>query len=69
MPDDELLKAAATGRLAMRADVVREAERMIADRRARTKMRGFFLQWLKVDQAPDIAKDPKQYPQYRPGIR
>ena len=23
-----------------------------------------FLQWLKVDQIPDIAKDPKRYPQF-----
>ena len=29
----------------------RQAERMLADPRARAKLREFFLQWLKVDQA------------------
>ena len=35
---------------------------MVADLRTRAKVREFFLQWLKVDQVPDLAKDPKQYP-------
>ena len=28
------------------------------------KLREFFLQWLKVDQYPDIAKDPKLFPEF-----
>ena len=28
------------------------------------KLREFFLQWLKVDQVPDLAKDPKQFPDF-----
>ena len=35
---------------------------MLADLRARAKLREFFLQWLKVDQAPDLAKDPERFP-------
>jgi len=62
LPDQELLKAAATGRLKTRADVLREAERMLADRRARTKLRGFLLEWLKLDQVAELPKDPKQFP-------
>ena len=42
----------------------RQAERMVADLRARAKLREFFLQWLKVDQVPDLAKDPKRFPQF-----
>ena len=37
---------------------------MIADPRARSKLRGFFLQWLKIDQGPDIVKDSKRYPEF-----
>jgi hypothetical protein len=62
LPDQELLKAAAAGRLQTRADVVREAERMLADPRARTKLRGFFLRWLQLDQVAELQKDPKQFP-------
>ena len=35
---------------------------MVADLRARAKLREFFLQWLKVDQVPDLAKDPERFP-------
>ena len=64
LPDQPLLDAAAAGQLGTREQVVRQAERMVADLRARSKLREFFLQWLKVDQVPDIAKDPKRYPQF-----
>jgi cytochrome c553 len=62
LPDEELVNAAREGRLKTRGDVVRQAERMLADRRARTKLRGFLLRWLQADQVHEIAKDPKLYP-------
>jgi mono/diheme cytochrome c family protein len=62
LPDAELLAAAAAGQLATREQVARQAERMLSDPRARTKLREFLLTWLKVDHYPDIAKDPKRYP-------
>lgn len=62
LPDRTLLEAAASGQLATREQVARQAERMLADLRTRSKLRGFFLQWLKVDQVPDVAKDPSRYP-------
>ncbi len=62
MPDRKLRDAAAAGRLATREQVVAQAERMMGDLRARSKVRDFFLLWLKVDQVPDIAKDPGKYP-------
>lgn len=64
LPDQKLLAAASEGRLATREDVVREAERMLSDRRARDKLRGFILQWLKVDQVGDLAKDTKVFPKF-----
>ena len=39
------------------------------DLRARSKLREFLLQWLRVDQVPEIAKDPKALPRLRRGGR
>jgi cytochrome c553 len=62
LPDKELLDAAAKNQLATREQVARQGERMLGDLRARGKVREFLLQWLKVEHAPDLAKDPKQFP-------
>jgi len=64
IPDQELLKAAAAGELATREQVLKQAERMVSDPRTRSKVRDFFLQWLKVDGHPDLTKDPKRYPEF-----
>jgi mono/diheme cytochrome c family protein len=64
LPDTELLKAAAAGELSTREQVMRQAERMVNDPRSHSKLREFFLQWLKVDQFPDLAKDTKKYPDF-----
>ncbi len=64
LPDTELLNAAAAGQLASREQVVRQAERMLGDPRARTKLREFLLTWLKVDHFPDLAKDAKRFPDF-----
>jgi len=64
LPDAELLKAAAAGELSTREQIVRQAERMVGDPRSHSKLREFFLQWLKVDQFPDLAKDAKKYPDF-----
>jgi hypothetical protein len=62
LPDQELLDAAAAGKLATREDVSRQARRMLADPRARAKLHEFLIQWCKVDQAPEIAKDAQRFP-------
>jgi hypothetical protein len=64
LPDEQLLKAAAEGQLANRDEVRREAERMVADLRSKSKVRQFLLQWLKVDQPPDLSKDPEKFPEF-----
>ena len=61
-PDQTLWQAAASGQLKDRAQVVRQAERMVQDLRARAKVREFFLQWLRVEHVPDMTKDPSRYP-------
>jgi hypothetical protein len=62
IPDQALLDAAASGQLATREQVARQAERMVTDLRARSKLREFFLQWLRVEQVPDLSKDAKRFP-------
>jgi cytochrome c553 len=62
LPDPQLLQAAASGRLATREQLLRHAERMVSDLRTHAKLREFFMQWLKVDSVPDLAKDPNQFP-------
>jgi hypothetical protein len=68
LPDQLLLGAARSGELSTREQIARQAERMVADSRARSKLREFFLQWLKINQVPEIVKDPKQYPQFNEQI-
>ncbi|MES2459925.1 MAG: DUF1592 domain-containing protein [Armatimonadota bacterium] len=64
LPDAPLLKAAASGALSTREQVTAQAERMLADPRAWDKQREFFLQWLKVDQYPDLTKDSTRFPTF-----
>jgi cytochrome c5 len=62
LPDQPLLDAAAAGQLTTREQVARQAERMMGDLRARSKLRDFYLQWLKIDRAPDLAKSAEKFP-------
>ncbi len=57
-----MLGAANESKLKTREDVVREAERMLGDRRAKTKIRNFMLQWLKADHVAEVQKDVKHFP-------
>jgi hypothetical protein len=67
-PDKELISAAASGKLSTRDQVNKQAERMLSDLRTRAKLRAFILQWLKVDESPDLSKDSKEYPDFSPEI-
>lgn len=64
LPDRALLEAAAGGQLATREQVITQAERMLKDDRTKSKLREFLLQWLKVDQPPEIAKDKARFPEF-----
>ena len=67
-PDKELLEAAAAGKLATREQLTKQAERMLADPRARVKIREFLLAWLKIDQPRDLTKDEKRFPGFDPAV-
>ena len=68
IPDKPLLEEARSGRLHTRKQVLQQAERMAGDPRAHAKIRQFFLQWLKVEQPPDLSKDPAIFPGFNPQI-
>jgi hypothetical protein len=62
IPDDELLKAAAAGKLSTYDEIAKQAERMLGDPRAKVKLRDFLHTWLKIDQPRDLTKDAKRFP-------
>ncbi|MBS0211301.1 MAG: DUF1592 domain-containing protein [Planctomycetes bacterium] len=64
LPDNQLAEAANKKWLTTAESVRKQAERMLGDIRARSKLREFFLQWLNVDRFIDIAKDSKRFPEF-----
>lgn len=61
-PDEGLRRLAAAGALSTRQQIAAQAERMLADPRARAKVRQFMMAWLRVDQFPEIVKDASRFP-------
>lgn len=68
IPDGELLKAAAEGRLETQQQVAQQAERMLGDLRAETKLREFLLTWLTADRERDLSKDPEKIPGFSEAV-
>ncbi len=64
MPDRALLDAAAAGDLATRAGVKAQAERLLADPRARESVANFHRQWLKFEKMKGLTKDRVAYPNF-----
>jgi len=62
LPDDQLIEAAAKGELNTAEQVTGHAHRMLADPRARSKVREFFHHWLPFDEAEDLSKDAETFP-------
>jgi hypothetical protein len=71
-PDDTLLQAAASGALATEEEVRSQAERMLADDRAKRVLWDFPRQWLGLDQilsAEDAARTPQVDPSWTPSTQ
>ncbi len=68
IPDDELRRAASANELKTADQVRQQAQRMLADGRAKAKVHEFFLRWLKVDQVPDLSKDSEHYTGFSPEV-
>jgi uncharacterized protein DUF1592/uncharacterized protein DUF1588/uncharacterized protein DUF1585 len=62
LPDQILLTAAKAGELDTRAGMRSQAERMLADERAKPVLRSFLTEWLELDGAailPSLEETPK----------
>jgi hypothetical protein len=69
IPDEELLDAAEQGELQTRADVERQARRMLEDERAKPALAQFYDQWLGLGRLGAVTKDPQVYPEYDAALR
>jgi hypothetical protein len=68
MPDQPLLDAAAADQLKTPEQVLAQAQRLLADARARDTFKSFHRQWLDLDQVSGIERDPKLYAGYTDAI-
>jgi hypothetical protein len=64
IPDQPLWDAAAKNQLVTAEQVRGQAERMVNDRRTRSKLRDFLFAWLRVDHGPEIVKDQTRYSEF-----
>ena len=62
LPDQALADAAKAGQLRTPEQVQAQAQRLLADPRARAKVGEFFQRWLKLDAEADLQKDAEDYP-------
>ncbi len=68
LPDQQLARAAAEGKLHTKDQIASAARRMVADPRAKAKLRGFFQHWLELERAENSQKDPKVFPGFDAAI-
>jgi hypothetical protein len=68
-PDDELLDAAESGKLATREQVEDQARRMLEDPRAKRALAEFYRQWFGLGRIDTVVKDSKVYPEFDETLR
>ena len=66
IPDQQLLELHQQGKLKQPETLKTETERLLADPRAKEKIRSFFHHLLLMDRAGEIAKDPARFPEFNP---
>lgn len=64
IPDQEILAAAAAGELRAPEQISAQARRMLKDPRAKAKLGEFFQHWLEMEEAEDISKDTRAFPDF-----
>jgi hypothetical protein len=69
IPDDQLLTAAAAGRLHDPAVLERQVRRMLADPRARALVTNFAAQWLRLPNLDSITPDMRLFPDFDDNLR
>ncbi len=69
IPDDEILDAAAAGKLRDPDVLEGQVRRMLADPRAHALVDGFALQWLALGTLPSVVPTPELYPEWDDNLR
>ena len=69
IPDDELLDAAAQGRLRDPGALERQVRRMLADPRAQALVDGFAAQWLGIGRLRSVVPAPDLFPEFDDNLR
>jgi hypothetical protein len=69
LPDDELLTAAAQGKLKDPATFEKQVRRLLADPKAKSLVTNFAFQWLKVRNIDEIDPDAFQFPNFDESLR
>ena len=68
-PDDELLEAAAKGKLRDAKVLDQQVRRMFADPKALALVDNFFAQWLSLRDLRNVAPDPALFPDFDENLR
>ena len=69
IPDDELLEAAAGGRLRDPAELERQTRRLLADPRSRALVDNFASQWLRLRNLESQERESADYPEFDENLR
>ena len=69
IPDDELLDAAAAGRLRNPRELDAQVRRMLADERAETLVTSFAAQWLHLRRMRTVTPDVNAFPAFDENLR
>ena len=67
MPDDELWQLASRGELSKNLDS--QVQRMLKDRRSRSLVTNFAMQWLQLQRLKTLAPDKKLFPSFNDQLR
>lgn len=69
MPDEELRKQAASGKLSDKKVLAEQAERMLKDPKAAAFVENFAGQWLQIRNLAEAAPDPDSFPSFNDKLR
>ena len=69
IPDDELLEAAADGRLDEPAELERQTRRLLADARSQALVDNFASQWLRLRNLDAQERESADYPEFDENLR
>ncbi|HYL39187.1 MAG TPA: DUF1592 domain-containing protein [Bryobacteraceae bacterium] len=69
IPDEELLRLAAAGRLKDPAILEQQVQRMLADPRSNGLVENFATEWLELPKIRSVIPDPDQFPDFDDNLR